>query len=96
MDHMAIKYLVNKLELSGRLARWVLLLEEFDYMVEYKPGRMHLQADPLSRLSEEMGIIPIDDSLMDDRLFVVMSTPDWYTRIVEFLTTQQLPTEWTK
>jgi hypothetical protein len=51
VDHMAIKYLVNKAELSGRLARWVLLLEKFDYLVEYKPGRMHLQADHLSRLS---------------------------------------------
>ena len=30
VDHMAIKYLVNKAELSGRLARWVLLLSEFD------------------------------------------------------------------
>jgi hypothetical protein len=42
VDHMAIKYLVNKAELSGRLARWILLLGEFDYTVEYKPGRMHL------------------------------------------------------
>ena len=96
VDHMAIKYLVNKPELSGRLARWVLLLEEFDYTVEYKPGRMHLQADHLSRLSEELGTTPIDDSLIDDRLFLVTSTPDWYAGIVEFLTTQQLPTEWTK
>lgn len=61
VDHMAIKYLVNKAELSGRLARWVLLLEEFDYTVEYKPGRMHLQADHLSRLSEDVGISPLDD-----------------------------------
>jgi hypothetical protein len=38
VDHMAIKYLVNKPDLSGRLARWVLLFQEFDYMVEYKPG----------------------------------------------------------
>ncbi len=37
VDHMAIKYLVNKAELSGRLTRWMLLLEEFDYTVEYKP-----------------------------------------------------------
>ena len=35
VDHIAIKYLVNKAELSGRLARWVLLLSEFDYTVEY-------------------------------------------------------------
>ena len=45
VDLMAIKYLLNKAELSGRLARWVLLLKEFDYTVEYKPGRMHLQTD---------------------------------------------------
>ena len=35
-------------------------------------------------------------NLINDRLFVVTSTPDWYAGIVEFLTTQQLPTEWTK
>lgn len=64
------------MELSGRLARWVLLLEEFDYMVEYKPGRMHLQVDHLSRLSEEIGESPVDDRLVDDNLFVVTAKPD--------------------
>ena len=57
VDHMAIKYLVNKAELSGRLTRWVLLLEEFDYTVEYKSVQMHLQTDHLSRLSEDIGDI---------------------------------------
>ena len=52
---------------------------------------MHLQADQLSRLSEDMRTHPIDD-----RLFVVTATPDWYAGIVKFLTTQQLPAEWTK
>jgi uncharacterized membrane protein (GlpM family) len=33
VDHMALCYLVNKPELSSRLARWVLLLSEFDYTV---------------------------------------------------------------
>ena len=89
VDHMAIKYLVNKVELSGRLARWVLLLEEFDYTVEYKPRRMHLQADHLSKLSEEIGTSPVDDRFIDDNLFLVTSSPDWYAGIVEFLTTQK-------
>ena len=93
---MAIKYLVNKTELNGRLARWNLLLGMFDYTVEYKPGRMHLQADQLFRLSEDMRTTPIDDSLIDDRLFVVTSTSDWYAGIEDFLTTQQLPAKWTK
>ena len=82
VDHMAIKYLVNK-------ARWILLVEEFDYTVKYKPGRMHLQAYHLSRLSEDMGTIPIDDSLIDHRLFVVTAVPNSYVIIVEFLIIQQ-------
>ena len=53
VNHMAIDYLVNKANLSGRLARWVLLLAEFDYTVEYKPGRMHLQTDHLSRCHQK-------------------------------------------
>ncbi|PTQ27291.1 hypothetical protein MARPO_0207s0002 [Marchantia polymorpha] len=96
VDHMAIKYLVNKAELSGKLARWVLLLEEFDYTVEYKPGCMHLQADHLSRLSEDVETSPLDDRLIDDSLFVVTAQPEWYAGIVEFLTTQQLSGDWTK
>ena len=93
---MAIKYLVNKAELSGRLARWVLLLEEFDYTIKYKPGRMYSQAGHLSRLSKDLGSSPVDDRLDDDDLFVVTAQPEWYAGIVEFLTTQQLLGEWTK
>ena len=79
---MAIKYLVNKAELSGRQARWILLLEEFDYTVEHKQSHMHLQADQLSRLSEEMGKNLIYDKFVDDSLFVVVAKPDWYACIV--------------
>ncbi len=41
VDHMALKYIVNKLDLSGRLAHWVLLFIGFDYIVKYKPGILH-------------------------------------------------------
>ncbi len=41
VDHMALRYIVNKPDLSGWLARWVLLLIEFDYIVKYKPGSLH-------------------------------------------------------
>ena len=33
VDHDALKYLINKPDLSGRLARWVLLLQEFNFTV---------------------------------------------------------------
>jgi hypothetical protein len=90
---MTIKFLVNKPELNGRLTRWILLLEEFDYTLEYKPRRMHLQADHLSRLSEQLGTSPIDDGFVNVNLFVVTPHPEWYARIVEILTSQQLPAD---
>ena len=48
-DHDSLKYLVNKPDLSGRLARWILLLQEFNYEVVVKPGKANTNADFLSR-----------------------------------------------
>jgi hypothetical protein len=53
-----------------------LLLEKFDYTVEYKLGRMHLRANHLSRLSEDICISPVNDRLVDDNLFVVTAQPE--------------------
>jgi hypothetical protein len=47
-DHTSLKYLVNKLDLLGRLARWVLLLQEFDFEVQVRSGKHHENADFLS------------------------------------------------
>ena len=44
-DHNALKYLVNQADLSGRIARWVLLLQEFDFEVQVKPEKAHINAD---------------------------------------------------
>ena len=91
VDHMALRYLVNKPDLSGRLACWILLLTEFDYTVQYKPRKMNLQADHLSRLSTETGTEEMDDEFPDGRLFAVQKVPLWYSYIAEFLSTQAFP-----
>ena len=38
----------------------------------------------------DVGSSPVDDSLRDDNLFLVIARADWYSDIVEFLTTQEL------
>ena len=48
-DHDSLKYLVNKPDLSGRIARWILLLQEFNYEVVVKAGKANANADYLSR-----------------------------------------------
>lgn len=39
------------MHLKGRLERWVMELQEFQYSVIHKPGKLHNNADALSRLA---------------------------------------------
>ena len=38
VDHQALQYLVNKLCLTRRITRWMLILVEFDFMVVVRKG----------------------------------------------------------
>lgn len=48
-DHQALVYLQNNRAPTGRLARWIAQLMEFDYDVKYRPGSKLVNADALSR-----------------------------------------------
>ena len=50
MDHSALLSLVNNHTLTGRLARWMLLLQEFDFDIHHRPGVQHVVADYLRML----------------------------------------------
>jgi RNase H-like domain found in reverse transcriptase len=49
-DHHSLRWVLNLADAQGRLARWHLRLLEFDYEVQYSPGRIHHGADTMSRL----------------------------------------------
>ncbi|XP_073273263.1 uncharacterized protein [Primulina huaijiensis] len=48
-DHKSLKYLFSQPDLNMRQRRWMELLKDFDCEIQYKPGRMNLVADALSR-----------------------------------------------
>jgi hypothetical protein len=50
VDHMALVYLVNKPQVSRKIARWLLLFLEYNFIVVYKPSRTNVIVDALSRL----------------------------------------------
>jgi len=65
-DHDSLKYLVNKPDLSGRIARWILLLQEFDYEVVVKSGKANSNADYLSRQRGKESITDISANFPDE------------------------------
>lgn len=48
-DHASLKWLMNQKDLSGRLARWSLKLQGFDFKIEHRKGSANVVPDTLSR-----------------------------------------------
>ena len=48
-DHASLRTAVNSPHLSQRMARWLSFFAEYNFRVEYKPGRFNVIADALSR-----------------------------------------------
>ena len=49
-DHRPLTWLFSIKDPGSRLARWRLKLEEYDYEIVYKPGKINKNADALSRI----------------------------------------------
>jgi len=49
-DHAALKWLITvKNHQCAQLTRWVLKLAEYEFEIEHKPGKKHVNGDSLSR-----------------------------------------------
>ena len=78
VDHDALKYVINKPQLSGRITRWVLLLQEFDFIINVRPEKSHTNVDFLSRVSVQVNSKSIDDTFPNAHLFNVNIIPSKY------------------
>ena len=85
--HSSLQYLVNKPVLGGKICRWLLLFQEFDFEIVVKPGQ--LNTGPYHLFHVENGEEPtnIDDGFLDAELFRVDIANDHYAPIIQFLAT---------
>jgi hypothetical protein len=71
IDHSTLKYLVNKLVLGGRIYRWLLLFQEFDFEVIVKPGKLNAGPGHLSRVTNGEQPMNFEDNFSNAQLFSV-------------------------
>jgi hypothetical protein len=94
-NHSALKYLVNKPTLGGRICIWLLLFQEYDFEIIVKPGRMNKGPNHLSRLEHGDELTSLEDALLDAQLLAIRNIDDHFTVTVWFLSTRMKPSEYT-
>ncbi len=83
VDHMALVYLVNKPQVSGKITRRLLLFFKYDFTVMYKQGKTHVVADVLSKLLNNIEPIGVPNQTIDASLFYTWRR--WLNDVKEFL-----------
>ena len=78
-DHQSLTWLQGLREPKGRLAQWILSLQEYDFDIEHRPGRENGNADallrsPLPTTSPHLPNIPNEDVVIGVKSTEVQST----------------------
>lgn len=94
-DHASLKWLMGQKDLSGRLARWSLKLQGFDFSIEHRKGTQNVVPDALSRV-HEVDALGCDVSVLEDPhdvLHIDLEDPSFqsseYLRIIKDIEEQK-------
>jgi hypothetical protein len=60
-DHKSLKYLFDQKELNMRQRRWLEFLKDYDFELNYHPGKANVVADALSRKSLHMSSLMVKE-----------------------------------
>ncbi|XP_047180589.1 uncharacterized protein LOC124847196 [Vigna umbellata] len=63
-DHKSLKYLFGQNELNMRQRRWMKYLKDFDFELQYHPGKVNVVADALSRKQMHMSALMVKEFLL--------------------------------
>lgn len=69
-DHKPLQWLFSLKEPNSKLVRWRLKLEEYDYNITYKKGKLNTNADALSRIE----IHPMETCENDETVSLINNT----------------------
>jgi hypothetical protein len=86
-DHSALKYLVNKIMLQGRICQWLILFQEFDFEVIVKLGKLNARPDHLSSVTNGKEPTNLEEKFLDAQLFSVQIVVKYFVDIIQYLST---------
>ncbi|VDH95366.1 Hypothetical predicted protein [Mytilus galloprovincialis] len=69
VDHAALKWLLSLKEPTGKFARWVALIQSYNFEIVYRPGSSHGNADGVSRRTY---VDSPDDDLNNESLLNIL------------------------
>ena len=81
-DHSSLQYLVNNPVLGGKIWRWLLLFQDFDFEIVVKPGWLNAGPEHLSHVKNGEEPTNIDNRFPDVQLFHVDIADDHYAPII--------------
>lgn len=73
-DHASLKWLMGQKDLGGRLGRWSLKLQAFDFVIEHRKGSANIVPDTLSRMHAD----EIVDSTPEISLHIDLDSPCFF------------------
>jgi hypothetical protein len=83
-DHRSLRYIQTQPTLSARQARWLEFLQEFDFEIEYRPGKENVVADALSRRIDHLNQIRTETQVNDNELMKMIAhayTDEWIAKV---------------
>ena len=91
-DHSALKYLFTNKNPQGRLARWNLILQEYDLEIVYKQGIKNGNADALSRRSYDINVLDFPSITLNRVVKCQQQDPE-VNELLQFLYDGTLPSD---
>lgn len=89
-DHQALTWLMGIKEPVGRLARWALELQGYNFDVRYKAGKLNKTADALSR-AFTIALIDSSEIITREALIRAQQNDSELASIIDYVETGKLP-----
>jgi len=94
-NHSALRYLVNNPLLGGRICKWILLFQYFDFKVVVKLERLNVGPYHLSKITNGEEPSNLEDKFPDAQLYLVHIVDECFVDIIDFLIIRFPPKEFT-